>query len=262
MNNILSVKNLVVGYKKSGFLNIFNNKIEKIVKNVSFDLKNGEVLGIIGESGSGKTSLIKTIVGSNKAVSGQIIYDEKYHIEKFKSRDEWAPIRSDIQMIFQNPSASLDPHMKIYDIIAEPLLYSGRNIPKCDVREMVLNMMKNVCLHPSFCDKYPSQCSGGQNQRIAIARALIQNPKILLCDEPVASLDVSIQAHIVNLLMDLRDKFNLSMIFISHDLSVVYYIADNILVMKKGEIVERGTSEEIYKNPKDNYTKLLINLIE
>lgn len=259
MGNILEVKNLNIEYDvRSGFLGC-NIKKNLAVKKVSFDLKEGEVLGIIGESGSGKSSLIKAIAGINKVKSGDIIYNEKYYINKFKSKKEWRPIRSDIQMIFQNPSASLDPNMTIYDIIAEPLLYSGKKYSKKQIDDEVDIMMKNVCLHPSFKTKYSEQCSGGQNQRVAIARALIQKPKILLCDEPVSALDVSTQAHIMNLLKDMKDKFDLTIIFISHDLNVVHYIADNIFVMYKGEIIERDKCSEIYRNPKHDYTKMLVN---
>ena len=267
MASILSLKNVTIEYNKENpILKYFSklskyfNRTSKAVKNVSFELEEGKVLGIIGESGSGKSSLAKAIVGLIDISKGEIIYNEKYHIEKLKTQKEWSPIRSDIQMIFQNPSASLDPCMTIYDIIAEPLISSNPNISKKELDEKVSEIMKNTCLHSDFKYKYTTQCSGGQNQRIAIARALIQKPKILLCDEPVSALDLSTQANIMNLLIDLRSKFNLSMIFISHDLSIVNYIADDIIVMNKGEIIEAGKCEEIYKNPKHKYTKLLVDL--
>jgi len=259
MRNILEIKNLNIEYdNRSGFLGC-NIKKNQAVKKVNFCLREGEVLGIIGESGSGKSSLIKAIAGINKIKSGDIIYNEKYNISKFKSEEEWRPIRSDIQMIFQNPTSSLDPNMTIYDIIAEPLLYGSKKYSRQQIDDEVNNMMKNVCLHESFKNKYSDQCSGGQNQRVAIARALIQKPKILLCDEPVSALDVSTQAHIMNLLKDMKDKFDLTIIFISHDLNVVHYIADNIFVMYKGEIIERASCEEIYRNPKHDYTKMLVD---
>ena len=261
MEDILTVKNLTIEYTKNESFFSFLNKKYKAVKDVSFSLKKGEVLGIIGESGSGKTSLIKAIVGLNKVTSGEIIYNGKYHIENFKSSKEWEPIRSDIQMIFQNPSASLDPNMTIFDAIAEPLLHYNKGISKNELNSRVIDMMRNVCLHHSLKNKYTDQCSGGQNQRVAIARALIQNPKILLCDEPVASLDVSTQAHIMNLLVSIKKKFNLTLIFISHDLSIIYYISDYIFVMNKGEVVESSSYREIYENPQHEYTKLLINSI-
>ena len=260
MDDILTIKNLTIEYKKDSLFGFFKSKY-KAVENISLSVKKREVLGIIGESGSGKTSLLKAILGLNEITSGEIIYDHKYHIEKFKSPKEWSPIRSDIQMIFQNPSASLDPNMTIFEAIAEPLLISRRYINNDDLNKKVTDMMKNVCLHNSLKNKYTSQCSGGQNQRVAIARALIQSPKILLCDEPVSSLDVSTQAHIMNLLVDIKNKFNLTMIFISHDLNVVYYISDNIAVMNKGKIVEYGSCKEIYENPQHEYTKLLISYL-
>lgn len=267
MAKILSLKNVSIEYnEESLFLKVLSrftksfHKNNKAVKNVSFDLEEGKVLGIIGESGSGKSSIVKAIVGLIKPTKGEIIYNGKYHIEKFNSRGEWKPIRSDIQMIFQNPSASLDPCMTVYDIIAEPVISSNSNISKKELDEKVFTMMKNTCLHQDFKNKYTTQCSGGQNQRIAIARALIQKPKILLCDEPVSALDLSTQANIMNLLIELRSKFNLSMIFISHDLNVVNYIADDIIVMNKGEIIESGKREDIYTNPKHKYTKLLVDL--
>lgn len=259
MEDILKVNNLTIEYSLGSSFFGFCKKKYRAVNSVNFSIKKGEVLGIIGESGSGKTSLIKAIVGLNKVTFGEIIYDGKYHIEKFKSAKEWAPIRSDIQMIFQNPSASLDPNMTIFDTIAEPLVNSKRNISKYDLNKQVTDMMGNVCLHYSLKNKYTDQCSGGQSQRIAIARALIQNPKILLCDEPVASLDVSTQAHIMNLLVDIKNRFDLTLIFISHDLNIIYYISDNIVVMNNGEIIESGSYEEIYKNPKHEYTKLLLS---
>ena len=266
MSPILSLKNVSIEYNSSSsILKYFSklgkyfNKCNRAVKNISFDLEEGKVLGIIGESGSGKSSLAKAIAGLINVSKGEIIYNDKYHIEKFKSQNEWSPIRSDIQMIFQNPSASLDPCMKVYDIIAEPLISSNPNICKTELDEKVSDIMKNTCLHADFKNKYTTQCSGGQNQRIAIARALIQKPKILLCDEPVSALDLSTQANIMNLLIELRSKFNLSMIFISHDLSIVNYIADDIIVMNKGEIIESGKCEEIYGNPKHKYTKLLVD---
>lgn len=261
MTDILTIKNLVIEYEMASFFGLFKNKY-RAVRNISLSVKENEVLGIIGESGSGKTSFLKAILGLNKVTSGEIIYNNKYHIEEFKSQKEWAPIRSDIQMIFQNPSASLDPNMTIFDAIAEPLLISRKHITKDELNKRVSEMMRNVCLHNSLKNKYTSQCSGGQSQRVAIARALIQSPKILLCDEPVSALDVSTQAHIMNLLVDMQKKFNLTIIFISHDLNIVYYISDNIAVMKNGEIVEYGTCKEIYENPQHKYTKSLINSLQ
>ena len=259
--NILSVKNLFIEYKTGGNFGRKEKSVQ-IVKNISFDLKEGKVLGIIGESGSGKTSLIKSLVGLTSIASGEIVYKSKIHLEKIKTNKEWRPIRKEIQMIFQNPSASLDPSMTIFDVIAEPLVYGDEKLTKEQIKERVLEIMHNVCLDESFLNKYSTQCSGGQNQRVAIARALIRKPRILLCDEPVSALDVFTQAQIMNLLQTLKKKYkDLAIIFISHDLNVVKDISDEIYVMYKGRIVEKSFDKSIFKNPLHPYSKILLNSI-
>lgn len=259
--NILEVKDLTVAYnvsvKKEN--SIFSHKAKlNAVNNVSFSLKKGEILGIVGESGCGKSTLGKAILNLLQAeVNGRVIYmgNDIANINDKKMK----PFRKDMQIIFQDPLASLDPKMLVKDIIAEPLKVYYPKLKKSEVQQKVYEMMDKVGLNRSVANRYPHEFSGGQCQRIGIARAMILQPKILICDEAVSALDVSIKAQILNLLQDLQKEFDMSVIFISHDLSVVKYISDRILVFYLGTLVEKGNSESIYHQPAHPYTKALLS---
>ena len=258
-NAILSVENLTVKYtvaKRFDFLNRTHQVLA--VDDVSLRLKEGRVLGIAGESGSGKSTLVRAIAGLIKPSSGKIFYWNREL--NSMSRPEFHSIRQEIQLIFQDPYASLNPRMKAWQIIAEPLLNFGQ-AKSCNAKSLAIELMEVVGLSPTMAHRYPHEFSGGQRQRICIARSLAPRPKLILCDEPVSALDVSVQAQIINLLKDLQKKFNLSMIFISHDLNVVRQISDSVAIMYKGKIVEHAQSDEIYLRAKHPYTRELINSI-
>lgn len=250
--NILEVDNLKVHYKsKSGTL--------KAVDDVSFRLQEGEILGIVGESGCGKSSLVRSIMQLEQdSTKGKINFLGTDLLAANSS--DLKDIRKDLQLIFQDPLASLDPRMTIGQIIAEPLKNYNKWLSKKIIQAKVLNVMQDVGLLPEYINRYPHEFSGGQCQRVGIARALILKPKLLICDEAVSALDVSIQAQIINLLKSLKKKYALSIIFISHDLSVVKYISDKIIVMYLGNIVEVSDSQHFYnKNAKHHpYTNALL----
>ena len=229
------------------------------VNGVSFELKEGETLGVVGESGCGKSTLARAIIGLVKAHSGNIVWqgEELTTLSPKKMRLK----RKDIQMIFQDPLASLNPRMTIGDIIAEPLETFYPELGKDKVVAQVRAMMKKVGLLPNMINRYPHEFSGGQCQRIGIARALIVKPKMIICDEPVSALDVSIQAQVINLLKDIQKEMGLSLIFIAHDLSVVKHISDRVLVMYLGNAVELGTDESVYSNPSHPYTQALMSAV-
>jgi oligopeptide transport system ATP-binding protein len=230
----------------------------KAVDGVSFDVRPGETVGLVGESGCGKSTLGRLVTQLLPATSGQVIFDgvdlTKLGGEKLRQQ------RKQLQMIFQDPYASLDPRMTVGDIIAEPLvnfgLVSGRQ-----KNARVQELLRVVGLNPYFNNRYPHEFSGGQRQRIGIARALGLNPRLIVCDEPVSALDVSIQAQIINLLEDLQREFNLTYIFIAHDLSVVRHISDRVMVMYLGKIVEVSPSEDLYRSQEHPYTKALLSSI-
>ncbi|MEJ6719219.1 MAG: ATP-binding cassette domain-containing protein [Akkermansiaceae bacterium] len=232
----------------------------KAVNGVSLSIKRGEILGLVGESGCGKSTLSRTVMQLQPATSGQVILDgeELTVLPKSKVRNR----RLDFQMIFQDPYASLNPRMTVFSTLAEAICQRHPSLKKnLSLTDKVVELMATVGLDSRFMKKYPHEFSGGQRQRIAIARALAPEPKLIIADEPVSALDVSIQSQILNLLLDLRDKLDLTMIFISHDLSVVRYIADNIAVMYSGKIVEYGEADEVFLNPKDDYTRKLLSAI-
>src|ERR1700694_179444 len=230
----------------------------KAVDGVSFDIMPGETLGLVGESGCGKSTLGRLVTQLIPVTSGQVIFDgvDLTTLRGERLRQQ----RKQLQIIFQDPYASLDPRMTIGDIIAEPLVNFGllRGRQK-DAK--VQELLKVVGLNPYFNNRYPHEFSGGQRQRIGIARALALNPKLIICDEPVSALDVSIQAQIINLLEDLQREFELTYLFIAHDLSVVRHISDRVMVMYLGKIVEVADSVEIYRNPRHPYTKALLSAI-
>ena len=242
VENILEVNNLKKYFviKKS----VFGKPLAylKAVDNVSFKVKTGTTIGIVGESGCGKTTLGRTILKLYNSDGGQIIFEGE-DITKI-TRKEMAKYRTDIQLIFQDPYSSLPPRMTVGNIIAEAVRIH-KIVPKEEVHAYVLDIMKKCGLQPQHYDRYPHEFSGGQRQRICIARALAVNPKLVVCDEPVSALDVSIQAQIINLLKDLQKKLGLTYVFISHDLSVVKYITDQILVMYLGNMMELGETRFI-----------------
>ena len=232
------------------------------VEDVSFDVRRSETLGIVGESGSGKTTLVRCIL---RAI------DHEEGIVEYNSRDGWVelqdmrpkeliPLRREMQMIFQDPFASLNPRMTVREILEEPLIIHqvGDRSERLDT---VVDMLNHVQLDRDALTRYPHAFSGGQRQRIGIARALILRPDLVVCDESVSALDVSVQAQIINLLEDLQQELGLTYLFVAHDLSVVQHICDRVLVMHQGRVVESGEVDEIFANPQENYTKLLLSAI-
>jgi oligopeptide/dipeptide ABC transporter ATP-binding protein len=250
-DNILEIKALETHFTtRSG--------VVRAVDGVSFDIKRGEVIGLVGESGSGKSTLGRTLMQLIPPTSGAVILEGKNLTEGTAA--EFATQRRDLQMVFQDPFASLNPRMTVFATLAEPLVVH-RICPPAEVKNRVIELMGQVGLPVSDLQKYPHEFSGGQRQRIAIARALALNPRIIIADEPVSALDVSIQAQILNLLADLVHRLDLTLIFISHDLSVVKHISDRIAVMYRGKIVEMGPTLEVMENPQHEYTRTLLSAI-
>lgn len=258
---ILSVRDLKVYFKiKSDQAWPWQPKKNlKAVDGVSFDLYPGETLSIVGESGCGKSTLARALIHLVPATSGEIVWFNKTMLQA--SEREWLAVRKDVQMIFQDPLASLNPRMTIAQIIGEPLKIHRPDLGSVQVMEKVRAMMKLVGLTEQQINRYPHEFSGGQCQRIGIARALILEPKLVICDEPVSALDVSIQAQIINLLKDLQQKMGLALIFIAHDLAVVKHISDRVLVMYLGREMELADKRALYGNPTHPYTRALLSAI-
>lgn len=255
---LLEVKHLKKYFPiRAGF---FRRKIGEVkaVNDISFFINRGETFGLVGESGSGKTTTGRTILRLEDATSGQIIFDGE-DITKVKGR-KLRNIRKNMQMIYQDPYASLNPQMMVGNIISEPLRNYGHDKNE-DIEKTVKDLLVNVGLKKSDFYKYPHEFSGGQRQRIGIARAIALKPKLIIADEPVSALDVSIQAQVINLLKKLQKQYHLTYLFIAHDLAVVKYLSDRIGVMKDGNLVELTTSEELYKNPLHPYTKTLLSAV-
>lgn len=231
----------------------------KAVDGVNFTLYEGETLGVVGESGCGKSTLARAIIGLAPITEGSVTWLGT-DLSKTSKR-EMQDIRKDIQMIFQDPLASLNPRMTIGDIIAEPLKTHYPKLTKKEVKGKVEQIMTRVGLLPNVINRYPHEFSGGQCQRIGIARALILEPKVIICDEPVSALDVSIQAQVINLLRSLQKEMGLSLIFIAHDLAVVKHISDRVLVMYLGNVVELGSKSQVYNDTKHPYTKALMQAV-
>jgi peptide/nickel transport system ATP-binding protein len=238
---------------------LFARKTVEAVKEASFTLSRGRTLGVVGESGSGKTTIGMLLMRLIDATAGSVMYEGKDLLSL--SAAEMMAYRRRIQIIFQNPYASLNPRFTIGQILTEPMRIHGIGTSEDDRFSQAVASIKRVGLSVDAIHKYPHEFSGGQRQRIAIARILSMKPEVLICDESVSALDVSVQATVLNLLLDLQDEFGMSYIFISHDLAVVKYMADDMLVMSAGEIVERGVSEAIYENPQHDYTKRLLSSI-
>tara|TARA_B100001964_G_C14126953_1_gene551005 strand:+ start:169 stop:1038 length:870 start_codon:yes stop_codon:yes gene_type:complete len=265
---IIDIKNLNVTFPIFG--GIIQHEISSVhaVRNFSIQVKKGQTIAIVGESGSGKSTLGKAIINVLKLtapdvrVNGEIlIQDENAFVDLLKlDKKRMIHYRSNIQMIFQDPYSSLNPRMIVKDIIQEPMDIQG-NLNDNEKEEKVMLLLNRVGLSKEQAMRYPHEFSGGQRQRIGIARALATDPKIIIADEPVSALDVSIQAQVINLLMDLQEEFNLTILFIAHDLSVVKHISTEIAVMYLGELVEYGKTDEIFSNPQHEYTKTLLAAI-
>lgn len=256
--NLLEIKNLNVTYQtKKGLI----GKIQTVhaVNNVSLDIQKGEILAIAGESGCGKSTLAKAIMKLVQSDSGEILLNGE-NVLNLKHNKDLKKFYQKVQMIFQNPYSSLNPKMKIGEILKEPLIINT-DLKKEEITKIVEEKIEKVGLDKSALNLYPHEFSGGQRQRIAIARSLILNPEFIIADEPVSALDVSIQAQIINLLKQLKEDFNLTFLFISHDLSIIKYLSDRIAIMYLGEVVEIGRTEEIFKNPKHPYTKALLSSV-
>ncbi len=256
-DNILEVKNLHKRFTSKGVT-------VRAVTDVSFAVKPGETIGIVGESGCGKTTLGRCIVRAYNASEGEVYYRTRageevdfLTVDKKKMKE----IRKEIQMIFQDPYSSLDPRMTVLDIIKEPLKANCPKMPKAEMDQKAKEMAQKVGLNPTYLMRYPHAFSGGQRQRIGIARALVVEPQIIICDEAVSALDVSIQAQVINLLRDLQKELNLTYLFISHDLSVVEHISDKVGVMYLGRMVEFGKTEDLFEKPLHPYTEALLSAV-
>ena len=253
---LLKVRDLEVAFssRKGG-----KKALVRAVNGVSFDVRKGETLGLVGESGCGKTTLGRALLRLTPVpVKGGIWYDEEA-IDSISNRD-FRSLRSEMQMIFQDPFSSLNPRMTIGQMLNE-VLTVHKVVPRKEAKRKICELLDVVGLSRDYFNRYPHEFSGGQRQRIGIARALAVNPKVIICDEPVSALDVSIQSQIINLLKDLQQEFGLTYLFIAHDLSVVEYISDRVAVMYLGKIVEMANAEELYNNPKHPYTKALMSAI-
>lgn len=261
MNNdiLLKARNLHVTFKirRPGAMPWEKPLALHAVNGVDFDLKAGETLGIVGESGCGKSTLARAVIRLVPA-TGKVVWSNGVDLLSLSAK-EMLRYRSQIQLIFQNPLASLDPRMQVGDIIAEPLITHNKTMSRVEVRKLLRDMMARIGLLPDQISRYPHEFSGGQCQRIAIARALIVRPKLIICDEPASALDVSIRAQVINLLRELQREFGLSIMFITHDLSVTRHISTRLIVLYLGRIMEIAPSDALYERPHHPYTQALLN---
>ncbi len=253
MTPVLEAKNIVRNYYLPGGL-FKKERTVHAVKGVSFSVEQGKTLAIVGESGCGKSTLARIITMIDPASGGDLFIDGKK--VDIAAGDLTPEMRRKVQIVFQNPYGSLNPRKKIGDILMEPLIINT-DTPAAERRELAMAMLKKVGLQEIHFNRYPHMFSGGQRQRIAIARALMLKPRLLVLDEPVSALDLSVQAQVLNLLADLQDELNLTYVFISHDLSVVRYMADDVMVMYFGEAVEYGARDQVFNDPQHSYTKTL-----
>ena len=256
---LVEVKNLSKSFDDNFFTENLKNSV-MAVNDVSFNINEGESFGLVGESGSGKSTIAKMIVNLFKPSSGEIFFDNVC-VTKLKKNIEMMKFRKQIQMIFQDPYSSLNGRLKVKDIVSEPIKLHNRSISRKDLDNYVFDLLESVELIQSSADRYPHEFSGGQRQRISIARALATQPRLLVCDEPTSALDVSIQAQILNLLKDLQEQLNLTILFISHDLPVVRQMCDRIGVLKDGQLCEVSNTEDLFLKPKHHYTKELLHLM-
>lgn len=253
----LEVKDLKVHFPIKG--GIFGRTVDHIraVDGVSFNLEKGKTYGLVGESGSGKTTTGRAIIGLNNITAGKVLYDGNDITNIRKANID---VRKEIQMIFQDPYSSLNPKKRVRDIVAEPLR-NFEKLSKQEERKRVQELLELVGLSPESILKYPHEFSGGQRQRIGVARAIALKPKLIIADEPVSALDVSVQAQVLNFMQDIQDELGLTFLFIGHDLGVIRHMCDDIGIMYKGRYVEQGTTEEIFNNPQHIYTKRLVAAI-
>lgn len=268
-NVLLEVRDLKVYFPVFG--GVFQRKVAEVkaVDGVSFTVLAGETLGLVGESGCGKTTVGRAIINVLSHVSPDVIIDGEVILHSSNgpvdlvklSKKEMLPYRSELQMIFQDPYSSLNPRLSVMQIIAEPLEIHKPEMGKKEREERVQWLLEKVGLQPEYAMRFPHEFSGGQRQRIGIARALATNPKLIICDEPVSALDVSVQAQVINLMEDLQEEFGLSYVFIAHDLSVVEHISDRIAVMYLGTLAELGDAEQVYFEPKHPYSRALISAV-
>lgn len=261
---ILKVSNLSKTYNLKRKSLFGKREFQNSVDDVSFNIKRGSIVGLVGESGCGKSTLSKCILNLIDASDGKVEFENKTIYDKSKkfniSKKEMTELRKDMQIIFQDPYSSLDPKMSIGKTIIEGVK-KHKNIQNQEAYDIAKESLELCGLDKSYMDRYPHEFSGGQRQRIAIARVLALRPKFIICDEPTSALDVSIQSQILNLMLDLKEKLNLTYLFISHNLNVVRCFCDEIIVMNEGKIVEMGDSKSVYSNPKNEYTKKLIESI-
>ncbi|BBW96508.1 ABC transporter ATP-binding protein [Geobacillus icigianus] len=255
---LLNIQHLKVYYPVRG--GFFRRVVDHVraVDDVNFSLNKRETYGLVGESGCGKTTTGRTIIGLIRATAGEVLF-EGTDLTKLRRR-EFHPYRKDIQMIFQDPYSSLNPRKRVLDIVAEPLRNFERLSPH-EERQKVQYVLERVGLSAESIYKYPHEFSGGQRQRIGIARALTLNPKLIIADEPVSALDVSVQAQVLNFMKEIQQEYGLTYLFISHDLGIIRHMCDRIGIMYRGRLVEEGTSEEIFTNPQHIYTKRLLSAI-
>ncbi|WP_426975638.1 dipeptide ABC transporter ATP-binding protein [Pseudarthrobacter sp. O4] len=253
---VISVKDLVRNYER-GRTSLFKKPGEvRALRGISFDVQAGQRFGVVGESGSGKSTLLRILAGLDRPSAGSVRVAGN---EVAGAREsQLIELRRELQIVFQDPMGSLNPRMRVQDIIAEPLLAPGQRVDTALQRRLVREMLAAVDLPADSAERFPHQFSGGQRQRISIARALICRPRVLVADEPVSALDVSVRAQVLNLLSDLVDQYQLTLVFVSHDLGVVRHICDNVVVMRSGEIVESGSTEQIYERPQHEYTRTLV----
>lgn len=261
---VLRVSNLSKTYNLKRTSVFGKREFQNSVDDVSFNIKRGSIVGLVGESGCGKSTLSKCILNLIEASDGKVEFENKTIYDKSKknniSKKEMNELRKDMQIIFQDPYSSLDPKMSIGKTIMEGIK-KHKNIQKKDAYDIAKEALELCGLDKSYMDRYPHEFSGGQRQRIAIARVLALRPKFIICDEPTSALDVSIQSQILNLMLELKEKLNLTYLFISHNLNIVRCFCDEIIVMNEGKIVEMGDAKSIYSNPRNEYTKKLIESI-
>ena len=259
-DTLMSVENLVMHFRgpRMGFFPWQKHSVIKAVDGVTFDIRRGETLGMVGESGCGKSTIARALLQLYKPTSGRVVYSGE-EITGRKEKD-LRSLRERAQIVFQDPYASLDPRRSIGYTIGEPLMLHTK-LTRAEIQERVEKLLDLVGLNSSYINRYPHEFSGGQRQRVGIARALSTSPDFLVADEPVSALDVSIQAQVINLLLELRAEFNLTFLFISHDLRVVRYISDDVAVMYLGKIVELAPTDELYKTPLHPYTRALLSSV-